>query len=378
MTKTDSSTQGRVNAAGAPMVAWPEIMEISPYTPGTSSLNHVANPIKLSSNENPFGASPKVVEAIQKAATQCHRYPEGSSQKLREAIARHYAINADQIVCGAGSDELIALLCQAYARPGEEVLYSEYGFLMYPISALRIGATPVVAPENALKASVENILKAVTDKTRVVFIANPNNPTGSYLTKTEMRTLRASLPDHVLLVIDGAYAEYVTAKDYSTGLGMVAEGNNTVMTRTFSKIYGLSSLRLGWAYCPPDIADILNRIRGPFNVSHVAQEAGIAAIEDTAFVEQSREHNELWRARVEEALTALGLVVYPSVANFLLVEFPDEPKRNAQAADIFLKEQGIIGRAMQSYGLPKSMRFTIGLETENQALIKALEAFLAR
>lgn len=349
-------------------------MKIEPYVPGQSRLEGAGDPIKLSSNENPFGASKKAVEAIQRAASKSHRYPDGSCRELREAIAGVYGIDKERIICGAGSDELIALLCQAYAGNDDEVLYSQYGFLMYPISALRVGAKPVKAPEKNLTTDVDSILKKVTKKTKIVFVANPNNPTGSYVSKKDMRRLRAGLREDILLVIDSAYAEYVTKDDYSTGIGMVEENENVVMTRTFSKLYGLGGIRLGWAYCPAHIADVMNRIRGPFNVSDIAQAAGIAALADTAFIEESRAHNEKWLPIVSDAIKELGLKVYPSVANFVLVEFPDE--KAAVAADNFLKSKNIIGRAMQSYGLPNCMRFTIGLEDENKALLAALKEFI--
>ena len=358
-----------------PAVVQPEILQIAPYKPGTSRIRGVKNPIKLSSNENPFGASPNVITAMEKVINRQHRYPDGNCQELRSAIAECYDIPADQIVCGAGSDELIALLCQAYAGHGDEIIYSEHGFLMYPISALRVGATPVTAPEKNLKLNIEDILAHVTECTKIVFVANPNNPTGSYLTKQEMRELRASLAPHILLVIDAAYAEYVTADDYSNGLGMVTLHNNTVMIRTFSKIYGLGGLRLGWAFCPPEITDILNRIRGPFNVSDIAQAAGVAAIQDQDFIRKARDHNSIWLPKLSQALIDIGLTVHPSVANFILVEFPSD--RNATDADHFLQSKGVIGRQMSGYNLPDCMRFTIGLAEENQALIDVLTEFMS-
>ncbi len=370
------------------------IAEIAPYVPGKSKLRGKDAPIKLSSNENPFGPSPKAITAASGATKKMHRYPEAGCDALRDAIAESYDISADRIVCGHGSDELITLLCQAYATVGDEVLYSAHGFLMYPIAAQRVGATPVKAPEKDLRADVDALLAAVTERTRIVFIANPNNPTGSYLTKQEMRQLREGLPPHVLLVIDAAYGEYVTAGDYSSGMGMVEQHQNVVMTRTFSKIYGLGGLRLGWAYAPPAIVETLQRVRDPFNVSSVAQAAGIAALEDIGFVKRSLEHTTTWRQNLTEDLSSMGLHVYPSVANFVLVKFPGTFEsssgkkvdlsvlggtaydKSATAAYQFLKTHGILVRAMQAYGLPDCLRITIGTEPENQALLEALEQFM--
>ncbi len=365
-------------------------MDIAAYVPGKSAVSGVEKPIKLSSNENPFGASLRVVEAMKKAMQDIYRYPDGNCRELREAIAKHYIIDGERIVCGAGSDELLALLCQAYAGAGDEVICTDHGFLMYPISALRVGAKPVIAADgDNLEISIDNILAAVTDKTRIVFVANPNNPTGDYITKKNARRLRAGLPDNVLLVIDAAYGEYVSVEDYSTGLGMVDRaGNNTVMTRTFSKIYGLGGLRLGWMYGPAAVVDVINRIRGPFNVSNIAQAAGIAAVSDQGFLEKSRLHNDKWLKIVSDRLRKIGLKVYPSVANFVLVDFSRLPAANNQRptansqqptagiADKFLQENGIIGRRMNAYKLPDCMRFTIGLEEENRQLTRVLEEFI--
>jgi len=352
------------------------IMEIAAYVPGKSSVGGKNPPIKLSSNENPFGASPLAFEAMKKAIEKTNRYPDAYCKELRSAIAKKYGMDAENIVCGAGSDELLSLLCQAYARDGDEVLYSEYGFLMYPISALRVGATPVVAQEKNYKTDIDAILNAVTDKTTIVFLANPNNPTGSYITKQEMRRLRAGLRDDILLVIDAAYAEYVDESDYSSGMGMVEEFDNVVMTRTFSKIYGLSSLRIGWAYCPSYIADVLNRIRGPFNVSDIAQRAALASIADDEFVEKSKSHNKKWLKIVTDEINDLGLRAFPSVGNFVLVEFSEESGRAAEDAYEFLKTKSIIGRYMESYNLPNCIRFSIGLEKENKSMLAALKEFL--
>ncbi len=354
-------------------VAYNSIFEIKPYKQGASKAGNVDKVIKLSSNENPFGTSPYAIEAIKKSASNIGRYPDGSCTELRNSISARYNLNANNIICGAGSDEIIALLCQAYAGKGDEIIYTSHGFLMYPISAARVGAIPVVAEEKNLRTDIESIIAKVTDRTKIIFIANPNNPTGSYITKDEMRQLRNSLPDNVLLVIDAAYAEYVEAEDYSSGFELAEEYDNVVVTRTFSKIYGLGGLRIGWSYSQNGIADVLNRVRGPFNVSSIAQAAAIAAINDIEFEDKSRQHNNKWRKIVSDKLSDIGLIAYPSVANFVLVKFANN--ETANKANEYLKSNGIIGRAMVEYSLPEYMRFTIGLEEENKALITVLSDF---
>jgi histidinol-phosphate aminotransferase len=362
----------------APLLPKPGIMDIAPYVGGESELPGVEKPIKLASNESALGPSPRAVEAFRRCAERLHRYPDGGARALRQAIGRRFALDPERIVCGNGSDELLALLAKAYAGPGDEVLYSQHGFLMYPIVALGCGATPLAAPETGLRADVEALLARVTARTRILFLANPNNPTGSYLSAAEVAGLRARLRPDILLVIDAAYAEFVAAPDYTAGLELADQGDNVVVTRTFSKIFALSALRLGWAYCPASVAEVLNRLRGPFNINTPAQAAGRAAIEDAAFAKAAFDHNERWRGWLADSLTALGLTVYPSVANFLLVRFPDDPRRSAAAADRFLREQGIILRRVDNYGLPQCLRVTVGLETEMRALAERLRAFLGK
>lgn len=354
------------------------VMEIEAYVPGGSSVPGGIEPVKLSSNENPLGPSSAAIAAFKAAADSLERYPDGSAAGLRQAIARAHGLNPDRIVCGAGSDELLNLLAHAYLEPGDETIFTEHGFLVYRIVTLGCGATPVVAPEKNLRTDVDAILARVTPKTKIVFVANPNNPTGTYIPFDEVRRLRQGLPDHVLLVLDAAYSEYVRRNDYEAGIELVATTGNTVMTRTFSKIHGLAALRLGWAYCPAAIADALNRIRGPFNVSAPAIAAGIAALDDRSHVEKSVAHNETWLPWLTAELEKLGLTVTPSVANFVLVHFPKESGRDADAANAFLQSRGIIVRKMGAYGLPGALRVTIGTEAENRATVAALEAFMAR
>jgi histidinol-phosphate aminotransferase len=352
------------------------VLDIELYVPGESNVPGGVKPIKLSSNESPLGASPRAIEAYQSGAHALERYPDGGAGALRAAIGQRYGLDPARIVCGAGSDELLSLMAHAYLGPGDEGIYTQHGFLVYRIAILANGATPVVAPERDFTADVDAILALVSPRTKMVFLANPNNPTGTYIGSEQVRRLRAGLPEHVLLVLDGAYAEYVSASDFEAGIELVAETNNTVMTRTFSKIYGLAALRLGWAYCPAGIADVLNRMRGPFNVSHPSIAAGVAAMHDVAHIEAAVAHNQTWLAWVTGELQALGLDVTPSVANFVLMHFPAEGAHTAAEADAYLKSRGIILRRVVSYGLPDALRLSIGTEAENRAVIAALGAFL--
>ncbi|CAA7624566.1 histidinol-phosphate transaminase [Magnetospirillum sp. UT-4] len=355
----------------------PGIMDIRPYVGGESALDGSSRVIKLSSNEGALGPSPRAVEALRAMAGEMHRYPDGGATRLRKALGARWGLDPERIVCGAGSDELLGILCRAYAGPGDEVLYSAHGFLMYAIAAKACGATPVTAPETDLTANVDALLAAVTPRTRILFLANPNNPTGTYLAAEEVKRLRASLRPDILLVIDAAYAEFVSKNDYTPGIELVDAGDNTVMCRTFSKIFALGGLRLGWAYCPASIADVLNRVRNPFNVGSPALAAGLAALEDTAYMDLCREHNDYWLAWMLAELARIGLPATPSVCNFVLVRFPKAEGCDARAADEYLRGRGIIARAMGGYGLGDWLRITIGTGEENQAVIAALEEFAA-
>jgi histidinol-phosphate aminotransferase len=356
----------------------PGILDIAPYVGGEARIAGIARPIRLASNESALGPSPKAMAAYLALAHEIHRYPEGSAELLREAIGRQHRLDPVRIVCGAGSDELIGLLLRAYAGPGDEVLYSRHGFLMYPIGAQAVGATPVAVPERDLTADVDGILARVSERTRLVFIANPNNPTGTYLPAREIARLHAGLPPNVVLAIDAAYSEFVNRNDYEPGIGLVDRAENVVMLRTFSKIYALAGLRLGWAYCPPAIADILNRVRGPFNVSTPALAAGIAALDDTEALARARAHNDHWQPWLSERLAALGLPLTPSVGNFVLPRFPDDPRRDAEAAFVFLQSRGILTRKVGGYGLPQHLRITIGTGAEMEKLMAALGEFMGR
>ncbi len=358
-------------------VPGPGILDIAPYIGGESKAAGIARPIRLASNESALGPSPKAVAAYRALADNIFRYPEGSAAELREALGRYHGLDPARIVCGSGSDELIGLLLRCYAGPGTEVLYSAHGFLMYPIGAKSVGATPVAVPERDLTHDVDGFLARVNERTRIVFIANPNNPTGTYLPADEVARLHAGLPPHVLLAIDAAYAEFVNRNDYESGIGLVNRADNVVMLRTFSKIYALAGLRLGWAYCPPGVADVLNRVRGPFNVTAPALAAGLAAIDDVAALAQARAHNERWLAWFSDRLTALGLKPTPSVGNFVLPQFPDDPRKNADAAFAFLHARGILTRKMAGYGLPQHLRITIGTGEEMETVAAAIAEFLA-
>jgi histidinol-phosphate aminotransferase len=348
----------------------PGILEIAPYIGGEAQAEGATRLIRLASNEGALGPSPRAAAAYRALADDLHRYPDGGSTALTTALARRLDVEPRQIVCGAGSDELLALLTRSYAGPGDEVLFSAHGFLMYPIAARAVGATPVTAPETNLTADVDALLAAVTPRTRILFLANPNNPTGSYVSGTELRRLRAGLPDSVLLVIDSAYAEFVTAEDYTAGEDLVRDFDTVVMTRTFSKIYALAALRLGWCLAPPAVADVLHRVRGPFNVGAPAQAAGLAALEDEAFVEAARRHNQECRTWFVERLQALGLSVFPSVGNFVLVDF--SPWGDAEAIRLALKGRGILVRQMGAYRLPHCLRITIGRQDEMAEVVTAL------
>jgi len=355
----------------------PNIFEIAMYVPGKSKAPEGVKLHKLSSNESPLGASPMAIEAMAHVSGNMEDYPDGNSTLLREAIANVHGLNADNIICGSGSDEILSLLAYTYLQQGDEAIYTEHGFLMYRIAILAAGAKPVVAKEEDCRASVDNILAAVTEKTKIIFLANPNNPTGTYIPIEEVKRLHAGLPSNVILVLDSAYAEYVRRNDYESGIEMVSANQNVIMTRTFSKIYGLAALRIGWAYGPKHMLDILNRVRGPFNVNAAAIAAGAAAIKDVAFIDKAIAHNDEWLVKLTNELEALGLKVTPSVCNFLLVHFPETPGKTAAEADEFLTSRGYVLRAVGGYGFSNALRFTIGTEEANMGVIATLKEFLA-
>ncbi len=349
----------------------PGIMDIALYEGGKAHIAGVANALKLSSNENPFGPSDKVKEAFQRSVHSLHRYPNTDHAALRTAIAEVHGLDAARIICGVGSDEIITFLCQAYAGPKDEVVFTEHGFLMYRISALAVGATPVEVAERERTADVDAILAACNGRTRLVFIANPNNPTGTMISAAEVARLADGLPPKAILVLDGAYAEYV--EGYDGGASLVDARTNVVMTRTFSKIYGLGGLRIGWGYGPQAIIDVLNRIRGPFNLSTTALEAAEAAMRDQDHLVRCRNENSRMRTWLAQALAELGVPSDTSMANFVLARFanPDE----AEACNAFLQTQGLIVRRVAGYKLPHCLRITVGDESACRRVAHAVAQF---
>jgi len=356
----------------------PGVLDIAPYVPGKSSAPGVDKIYKLSSNESPLGPSPKAAAAYQAAGAKLEDYPDGAVLELRNAIGRVYGLDPARIVCGAGSDDLLNMLAQAYLTDGDEVVYSQHGFLMYPIYSLSRGAKPIAVPEKNYTADIDAMIAAVTPRTRLVFLANPNNPTGTYVPFDEVKRLHKALPPNVILVLDAAYAEYVQRNDYEAGIELVATSENVVMCRTFSKIHGLAAIRLGWLYGPESIVDVLNRVRSPFNVNSAAIKAGIAAIEDAAHLEKAVAHNNKWLGWVSDEIDKLGLKVTPSVGNFVLIHFPETKGKTAPEADEFLTKRGIILRRVAGYGLPNCLRMTIGTEEANRLVVAALKEFMGK
>lgn len=352
------------------------VVRIAPYVPGQSRIEGRKDPIKLSSNESSFGPSPAAIEAYHAAAASLNRYPDASQTALREAIAEVHGLDAARIVCGNGSDELIQLVIRAYTSAGDEVLLSENGFVMCEIHANAQGATVVKAPERDDRVDVDALLARLTPRTRVLCIANPNNPTGTFLPGSEIRRLHAALPAGVVLLLDGAYAEYVSAPDFDPGERLVESASNVVMTRTFSKIYGLPALRIGWAYCPPAAREAIQRIRSPFNASTPAMAAAAAAVRDVDWIARIREHNSNWLRQIADALAALGLTVVPSVANFYLIRFPDGSGLDANGAAAFLIANGIIPRPVGSQPGQRELRITVGTDEENAAVLEVLTRYV--
>ncbi len=351
-----------------------EIFKIKLYQGGLRTFPGVQHPVKLSSNETPLGPSPKAIKALKRSSQELALYPESSALLLRQKIAKRFGMNEAQIICGAGSDDLLQLLARIALRPGDEGIHTQHGFCLYPTLIRAVGGVPVAAAETDLCADISEILKCVTKKTKIVFLANPNNPTGTYLSLTALKTLRKKLPQHILLVIDAAYADYVAHNDYDSGIELVRKSNNVVMTRTFSKVYGLAGLRLGWAYAPPKIAAALNRIRAPFNVSSSALMAGLAAFDDVSWTQKALRHNQRWKNYLQDHLSSLGLVATSSAANFLLLRFKN--KKMALAAWRWLGEKGLILRRMEEYHLNDCLRVSIGKAHDNHKLVKELKAFM--
>jgi histidinol-phosphate aminotransferase len=356
----------------------PGILDIIPYKPGESHADGFENPVKLSSNENILGCSPAAKAAFIAAADRLHLYPDGRSNALREAVAAHFKIEPERLVFGDGTDEVLHLINQVYLEPGDNIVQGQYGFGAYAIGARAAGGVVRFAPEPNLRIDPDEILKCVDERTRLVFITQPANPTGTWLSADELRRLHAGLPSRVMLVIDGAYAEFATEPLFDDGLDLAREADNVIVTHTFSKLHGLAALRIGWAYCPMEASDALDRIRAPFNTSIAAQEAAVAALADADFQARSVALVEQWRPWLSQQLGGLGLEVTPSAANFILARFPTEAGRTAPEAEAFLASHGYLTRGVTNYGLPEHLRITIGLEEHNRAVVELLGRFLGR
>lgn len=346
------------------------------YVPGATKGVGDGPIVKLSSNESALGPSPNAIKAYQEFGNSLQRYPDTSCNFLRDALAEHYRLHPSRIFCGNGSDQIVDSLTRLFAGDGDEVVFCEYGFLRFKLGAIACGATPVVAPEVNCTTSVDAVIAAVTERTKVVLLANPNNPTGTYISKTELARLCAALPSEVLLVIDSAYAEFVFADNYSAGIEFVEDAGNVVMTRTFSKAYGLAGLRLGWAYGPKKIIEVFNRARLPFPVSGAAQAAGVAALHDEAYLQEVITHNTRALHWVADRASKLGVPPLPSVTNFNTCKVGESGSSLALATLEFLADRNILVRPLEPYGLDNYLRVTVGLDRENEKFIDALGTFL--
>jgi len=349
----------------------PKTVNVDLYIGGLSNIQNVSNPVKLSANESALGPSPKVLE-IFKSGFNLKKYPDGKSSKLKETIAKKFSINEDQILIGSGSDEIISLICQSFLNKDDEVIMSEDSFLMYRIYSQLNGAVVRFAKNENNKFSVSETLKLVTNKTKIVFIANPNNPSGTYINSDELMKLRKNLPENILLMVDDAYAEFVTKNDYKSGLDIFKNSKNTVVSRTFSKIFGLANLRLGWGYGSKEIVEAANLFRPPFNISGIAEKAGCAAILDDEWIKKNVEHNEKWSKIIFEKISSKNIITNDPVANFFLLNFDNAKLNSEQAFDIFINNK-ILLRKMNTYGIKNSLRVTIGTDEENKTFLDILD-----
>lgn len=356
----------------------PQLAGVNVYVPGEAPKYAGGKSYKLASNENPLGASPRAKKVYADLAAKLELYPDGPGRELKAALAKKHGLDPARLVLGAGSDDVFLMLARAYLGPGDESINTRHAFAIYAILAQQQGAKVVEVGEDDFKADVDAILKAVTPKTKIVWLANPNNPTGTYLPYDEIKRLHAGLPPHVLLVLDGAYAEFVKKNDYASGIELASQSNNVIVTRTFSKLYGLAGLRVGWGYAPPHIIDAIERVRMPFNVNLPAQAAAIAALEDDAFNEQSLLHNERELPRLAAGLKALGLDVIDGVGNFVVAKFPETKGKTAAEALVYLKDRGVTVRGLGGYKMPNHLRISVGTTEANDVALKLLKEFLGK
>jgi len=355
----------------------PGILEIHPYVPGKAKAEGIERPVKLSANENALGSSPKALEAYAEAGHSLQVYPDPRTSIVRAAIAEKFRLEPERLIFGCGSDEIFALLNQVFLEPGDNMVQGQYAFAAFAIGARACQAEVRAAPEPGFRIDVDELLKCVDERTRLVFLANPGNPTGTWIPFSEVRRLHEGLPPSVVLVLDGAYGEFCLDPAFDDGLELARSASNVVVTHTFSKLYGLAGLRIGWAYGPLEITQAVDRIRLPFNTTVPAQAAAAAALGDEDFRQASIELVERWRPWLTQQLGGLGLdVVGPSAANFLLIGFPQAPGRTAAEAEAFLSARGLLLRTLYNYGLPGHLRLTIGLEAQNRAVIEALAEFM--
>ena len=360
-------------AAPAPNAS---VQQLAPYQQGRSEADGHEDPIKLSSNESPMGPSPLAMKAYHETGTQLFRYPDGAQNDLRAAIGDVFNLDENRVVCGNGSEELQLLLTRAFLSPGDEVIASEYCFVMGKIHARAQGAKVITAPEPDYHPSVDEILSRTTPKTRMIMLASPNNPVGDYMRRADLIKLVENAPTDVLIIYDGAYGDYVTASDYEAGFSLADWAPNLIVTRTFSKLYGLAGLRIGWMYCDPAIIDPVQRIRTPFNTNIAALAAAEAAVRDAAYAKKILDHNAHWLKRIKKELTGLGIFVFPTVANFYLLSFDGRDGRTAEKAAEFLMSRGIIPRPVSAGGPVGCLRITVGLDYENEAVLEALTEFM--
>lgn len=354
----------------------PQLAGVKAYVPGEAPRNTGGRTFKLASNENPLGASPRARQVYADLASRLELYPDGAGRELKAALARKHGLDPARLVLGAGSDDIFLMLGRAYLGPGDESINTVHGFAIYAIIAQQQGAKVIEVAERNFTADVDAILAAVTPRTRIVWLANPNNPTGTYLPYEEIRRLHAGLRPDILLVLDGAYAEFVRKNDYACGIELASQAGNVIITRTFSKLYGLAGLRVGWGYAPPHIVDAIERVRMPFNVSLPAQAAAVAALEDDAFTQRSLEHNDREAPRLAAGLTALGLSIIDGVGNFVVARFPQDAGHTAAEALAFMKERGVSVRGLAGYGMPDHLRISVGTAEGNDMALRLIGEFL--